>query len=66
MIVCANCNARAEKSDGRWASVLRDEPGSIAETVCPRCAAKILTGIEIDPDTKERTVNAFRSSIQRF
>lgn len=66
MLQCADCKTRAAESDGRWASVLKDEAGSFPEVVCPRCADKIRKGIEIDPQTGERSVRDFASTISYF
>jgi hypothetical protein len=65
-LTCAGCRTTAEQSDGHWAAVLKDEPGSVPEVVCPRCAEQICKGLEIDPQTGERSIRDFASTISYF
>lgn len=70
MLQCEKCGARAAESNGRWASVLVDDPGALPKVACPKCADQLQQGwdTEIDPATQKprRFQREFRSSIQRF
>lgn len=70
---CKLCPTRAARSNGRWASVLRDEPGSTPVILCPRCADRAQTGVEKEVDEKTGKVTdrdlparPFDATIQRF